>query len=140
MSLLSEGDAMVCLDARNPDVDVPSEHKNDPSLNLVLNLNFRRPIDVQKEGIFVTLSFQGRPHKCVVPFDAIWAIYEPNLKKGQVWEESLPKDINLAEQLANQGNLKPVKKIPAVKPGGKKDISVYSNRPKRYRSHLRVVK
>ena len=73
LSLLSEGDAMVCLDARQAGVDVPSGHKNDPSLNLILNLNFRRPIDIQKEGIFVTLSFQGRPHKCVVPFDAVWA-------------------------------------------------------------------
>ena len=140
LSLLSEGDAMVCLDARIPEVDVPASHKNDPSLNLILNLNFRRPIDIQKEGIFVTLSFQGRPHKCVVPFEAVWAIYDPNLKKGQVWEESLPNDINLAEQLASQGKLKTHKKPPTVKPGGKKDVPGDSNRPKRDRSHLRVVK
>lgn len=140
MSLLEEGDAMVCLDARNPDVDVPKGHKNDPSLNLILNLNFRRPIDIQKESIFVTLLFQGRPHKCVVPFDAIWAIYDPTLKKGQVWEESLPKDINLEQQLANKGKLKPKRQMPTVKQGGKKDVPDEGHRPKRDRSHLRVVK
>lgn len=139
LSLLSEGDAMVCLDARNPDVDVPAGHKNDPSLNLILNFNFRRPMDIRKDSIVVTLSFQGRPHECVVPFGAVWAIYEPNLKKGQVWEESLPKDINLADRLASQGELKINKKTSSVKPGAKRDVPGGS-RPKRDRSHLRVVK
>ncbi|GJL79718.1 MAG: hypothetical protein NPINA01_27070 [Nitrospinaceae bacterium] len=140
LSLLSEGDAMVCLDARSPDVDVPKGHKSDPSLNLILNLNFRRPIDIQREAVFVTLSFQGRPYQCVIPFDAIWAIYDPSLKKGQVWEESLPKDINLEEQLANKGKMKPARKMPSVKQGRKKSPSSEDHRPKRDRSHLRVVK
>lgn len=141
LSLLSEGDAMVCLDARHPEVDVPQGHKNDPALNLVLNLNFRRPLDIQKEGVFVTLAFQGRPHECVVPFDAIWAIYDPNLKKGQVWEESLPKDINLEEQLVGKEKLEPQRQMPTVKQGGKKDVPGESPPlKKRDRSHLRVVK
>lgn len=140
LSLLSEGDAMVCLDARHPGVDVPEGHKSDPSLNLILNLNFRRPLDIQKENVFVTLAFQGRPHECVIPFDAIWAIYDPNLKKGQVWEESLPKDINLEEQLVGKEKLKPQRQMPSVKQGGKKDVPGESPPPKKDRSHLRVVK
>jgi len=140
MGLLGEGDAMVCLDARNPDVDVPSQHKNDPSLNLIFNLNFRRPLDIRKEGIYVTLSFQGRPHPCVIPFDAVWAIYDPNLKKGQVWEESLPKDINLAEQLVQKQNAKPEKAVAKVAPGGKKERPGSPSPGKRDRSHLRVIK
>ncbi|MBT7522237.1 MAG: hypothetical protein HN646_08190, partial [Nitrospina sp.] len=51
VQLLSEGDAMVYLDARYQTVDVPSPHKNNPSLNLVFNMNFRRPFDVQETGI-----------------------------------------------------------------------------------------
>jgi stringent starvation protein B len=140
LSLLSEGDAMVCLDARHPEVDVPHGHKSDPSLNLILNLNFKRPLDIQKEGVFVTLAFQGRPHPCVVPFDAIWAIYDPTLKKGQVWEESLPKDINLEEHLVGKENMKPQRPVPSVKQGGKKNVPGKNPPAKRDRSHLRVVK
>jgi stringent starvation protein B len=161
LSLLSEGDAMICLDARLPDVDVPKEHKTNPSLNLVLNLNFRRPLDVQPEAVYVTLAFQGKPHACVIPFDAVWAVFEPALKKGQVWEESIPSDINLEEHLQGQiskdksspeklaGTGKPVptkeemksgKKPPKVLTGSKKMDSDPTPPTKRDRSHLRVIK
>jgi len=93
--LLSEGDAMVCLDARHANVDVPGAYKNNSALNLVFNLNFRRALDIQKDGIYATLVFSGRPHKCVIPFEAVWAIHDPESKKGQVWEENFPKDLQL---------------------------------------------
>ena len=83
VQLLSEGDAMVCLDARHSAVDVPNTHKDNPALSLVFNLNFRRPFDVQETGIFATLAFGGRPHKCVIPFEAVWSIHEPEVKKGK---------------------------------------------------------
>ena len=85
IQLLGEGDAMVCVDARFPNVDVPGTHKNNSALSLVFNLNFRRPFDVQEDGIYATLDFGGRPHKCVIPFEAVWGIHDPNSKKGQVW-------------------------------------------------------
>ena len=137
--LLSEGDAMVCLDARRDDVSVPKKHKDDPSLNLIFNLNFRRPIEFNEEEILVTLSFDGRPHKCVIPLDSIWAIYEPSMKKGQVWEECLPDDVDFAEQILNNGSIESGKK-PALtyKPGGRVDKP--EPPAKRDRSHLRVIK
>ena len=140
LSLLSEGDAMVCLDARQDGVVVPKAYKNDPSLNLIFNLNFRRPIDIQKEGIHVTLSFSGRPHKCEIPFDAIWAIYEPAMKKGQVWEESLPRDINLAEQILGKSQPAADKKPSPALIQGKKKAAGPSPASKKDRSHLRVIK
>lgn len=139
LSLLSEGDAMICLDARLPEVDVPKNHKDNPSLNLIINLNFRRPLDIEKEGVYVTLAFQGRPHPCVIPFDAVWAIFDPTLKKGQVWDESIPADINLEEHLARQVP-KSGKKPPQVNAGSKKAVPDKTPRPKKDRSHLRVIK
>jgi stringent starvation protein B len=137
--LLSEGDAMVCLDARRDDVSVPKKHKDDPSLNLIFNLNFRKPIEIDEDGVFVTLSFAGRPHECVIPFDAIWAIYEPAMKKGQVWEESLPDDVDFAEQILNYGQPKKSKKPSLTyKSGGRVDKP--EPPAKRDRSHLRVIK
>ena len=144
VQLLSEGDAMVCLDARHSEVDVPNTHKDNPALSLVFNLNFRRPFDVEETGIFATLAFGGRPHKCVIPFEAVWAIHEPESKKGQVWEESFPKDLKLQvganveavgpesePLLANEG--KYVSQSNTPKKG-------QSSRSKKDRSHLRIIK
>ena len=141
VQLLSEGDAMVCLDARYPDVDVPNTHKDNPALSLVFNLNFRRPFDVQETGIFATLAFGGRPHKCVIPFEAVWAIHEPESKKGQVWEGSFPKDLKL-QVGANVKEASLESEPPLIKVEVKSKISKkeQSTRSKKDRSHLRVIK
>ena len=141
VQLLSEGDAMVCLDARYPDVDVPNSHKDNAVLSLVFNLNFKRPFDVQETGIFATLSFGGRPHKCVIPFEAVWAIHEPESKKGQVWEESFPKDLKLqvgANVEAAGPESEPL--LTNVEIQSKISKKGQSSRSKKDRSHLRIIK
>jgi stringent starvation protein B len=151
--LLEEGDAMVCLDSRNEEVDVPKSHKNNSSLNLVFNLNFRHPMDITEEGIFATLAFNGRPYKCVLPFSAVWAIYDPNMKNGQVWEESIPEDMSLAGQgmknamknpTTNPAEIstespKPQTKLKAMK-SSRKPTSEPQTKGKRDRNHLWVIK
>ena len=135
--LLEEGDAMVCLDARLPEVDVPESHKNNSSLNLIFNLNFKRPIEITEEGIFASLVFNGRPHQCTLPFSAVWAIYDPKMKNGQVWEESLPTDMSLADQtILNQPKKIPLKTVKS----SSKPTKDTKNQSKRDRSHLRVIK
>ena len=135
--ILDEGDAMVCLDARLPEVDVPESHKNNSSLNLIFNLNFKRPVEITEEGIFASLVFNGRPHQCTLPFSAVWAIYDPKMKNGQVWEESLPTDMSLADQaILNQPKKIPLK---TVKSSSKPSTDT-KNQNKRDRSHLRVIK
>ena len=139
--LLEEGDAMVCLDARLPEVDVPTNQKSNPSLNLVFNLNFRRPIEINEDIISATLAFNGRPYKCWLPFEAVWAIYDPNMKNGQVWEESIPADMNLADQVLNgiTDQPKSEKKLKSLKTSSKSSQESDCKIP-RDRSHLRVIK
>ena len=141
VQLLSEGDAMVCLDARHSEVDVPNTHKDNPALSLVFNLNFRRPFDVEETGVFATLAFGGRPHKCVIPFEAVWAIHEPESKKGQVWEESFPKDLKL-QVGANVEAVGPESEplLTNVEIQSKISKKGQSSRSKKDRSHLRVIK
>ena len=141
IQLLSEGDAMVCLDARYSEVDVPNTHKDNPALSLVFNLNFRRPFDVEETGIFATLAFGGRPHKCVIPFEAVWAIHEPESKKGQVWEESFPKDLKL-QVGANVEAVGPESEplLTNVEIQSKISKKGQSSRSKKDRSHLRIIK
>ena len=141
VQLLSEGDAMVCLDARHSEVDVPNTHKDNPALSLVFNLNFRRPFDVQETGIFATLAFGGKPHKCVIPFEAVWAIHEPESKKGQVWEGSFPKDLKLQVGAnVKEASLEPEPPLMNVKISSKISKKGQSTRSKKDRSHLRVIK
>jgi len=149
--LLESGDAMVCLDARLPEVDVPKNQKSNSSLNLIFNLNFRRPIEINEDAISATLAFNGRPHKCRLPFEAVWAIYDPNMKNGQVWEESIPEDMNLADQVltgmagptgakpTEKPTAKPEKKLKSLKTSGKPAPETGPKTP-RDRSHLRVIK
>jgi len=140
LTLLEEGDAMLCIDARQEGVDVPPEHKADPALNLILNLNFRRPIDIKPEGVYVTLAFGGRPHPCIVPFDAVWAIYEPGMKKIQVWEESIPGDLDLSS-LPQARRERPPTPAPRTKTAAPaKTPGKNSSASRRDRSHLRVIK
>jgi len=145
IQLLSEGDAMVFLDARLPNVDVPASHKDNAALSLVFNLNFKRPFDVQENGIYATLAFGGRPYKCVIPFESVWSIHEPESKKGQVWEESFPKDLELKikantketdpkpEPYLEQNFNTETSQLKILKEKGK-------GLPKKDRSHLRVIK
>jgi len=141
VQLLSEGDAMVCLDARHSEVDVPNTHKDNPALSLVFNLNFRRPLDAQETGIFATLSFGGRPHKCVIPFEAVWAIHEPESKKGQVWEGSFPKDLKLQVGAnVKEASLESEPPLMKVEVQSKISKKGQSTRSKKDRSHLRVIK
>jgi len=144
--LLSEGDAMVCLDARFPTVDVPGTHKDNSALSLVFNLNFRRPFDVQEDGIYATLAFEGRPHKCVIPFEAIWAIHDPGSKKGQVWEKSFPTDLQLKVEANVDLKNTPSSDFPEVKSKKPGIIKLKNSRQakpgksKKDRSHLTVIK
>ena len=137
--ILDKGDAMVCLDARHPKVKVPKNHKNNPSLNLIFNLNFKAPIKITKDGIFSTLSFQGNSFACTIPFEAVWAIFVPSLKEGEVWDENIPKEINLPVQFSE---VRSSKKPSPIKVVSSKPISGNEKKEhsKKDRSHLRIIK
>ena len=151
-SLLEEGDAMVCLDARSKGVSVPPEHKNNHSLNLVLNLNFKRRIEVTEEGVLATLAFGGRPFHCVIPLDAIWAAYDPGSGKGQIWGDSLPPEVmqKLEKEAAQNMRKEKTRKAPKLtsvppmpKPGTSKSdtpTDPASQKEPRRKGHLRVIK
>lgn len=123
ISLLAEGDTMICFDARKKGVFVPPEHRNNHSLNLVFNLNFKRPIDVQEEAIYATLAFGGRPYSCVIPMEAIWSAYDPHSGKGQVWGDSVPR--------------KTIEKLGGIEA---ETTPSQSEKSEKRKGHLRVIK
>lgn len=142
LKLLSEGDVMICLDARRQGVRVPPQHANDPALRLILNLNFPSPIEVTAAGISAKLSFGGRRMACYVPMEALWAAFEPNSRQGMMWPDSIPPEVlaELAEQPPHavagkdrQASAEQDKGSEAASQGDKTGSE-------RRRGHLRIVK
>lgn len=91
--LLAKGDTMICLDSRHPGVQVPEHHKGKEDLRLVLNLNFRRSISTQPEGIQAELLFGGEPFLCWIPYESLWAAYNPQTGEGYLWPGQTPASL-----------------------------------------------
>ena len=147
LQLLEEGDTTLCLDARHEGVDVPRQHAHNPSLQLILNLNFPHPIHVSAEGISANLSFGGRRHACYVPMAALWAAFNPQNMQGMMWPESMPPEVqaNLAaEAKAPERNAKatPLRARQQPQPtAAQRAPEQLKDKPTPgQRGHLRVVK
>ena len=91
--MLSRGDTMICLDSRNPEVMVPTMHQGKKDLRLVMNLGFRNPIRLLPDGIRADLRFSGDLFTCWIPYESLWAVYNPNTGEGKLWPENLPQEL-----------------------------------------------
>jgi stringent starvation protein B len=163
LKLLSEGDTMLCLDARHKGVRVPPQHANNHALRLILNLNFPQPIDVTAEGVSAHLSFGGRRFACYIPMAAVWAAFHPDTMQGMMWPDSMPAEVkaDLAarqQQEAPQPSTIPSQQAttpaaPAKTPKARGRLRTVAGtskkntdedddgpQPPRQRGHLRIVK
>ncbi|MEO5363151.1 MAG: ClpXP protease specificity-enhancing factor SspB [Magnetococcus sp. DMHC-8] len=91
--LETEGRVMVCLDATRKGVEVPRRFCTDPGLMLVFNINMPQPIEILPEHLASELRFGGIPHYCVVPYTAIWSIFNPDTHHGLIWPEEMPAEV-----------------------------------------------
>lgn len=101
--LLMRGSVFIHLDARQENVVCPGWLK--PRPQLVLQVGYSMPIPifdllVDEEGISGTLSFSQCPVKCVLPWDAIYALVGED-GNGQIWADSMPAEV-IAELKAEQ--------------------------------------
>jgi stringent starvation protein B len=148
LQLLEEGDTTLCLDARYEGVEVPRQHAQNPSLQLILNLNFPHPIHVSEDGISANLSFGGRRHACYIPMGALWAAFNPQNMKGMMWSDSMPPEVqaNLAaEQEQPERNAKATplntrQRAQRVASNRQLQDQPEENSGSRKRGHLRVIK
>ncbi|WP_193771123.1 ClpXP protease specificity-enhancing factor SspB [Candidatus Magnetaquicoccus inordinatus] len=91
--LESEGRAMICLDATRKGVDVPRRFSNDPGLMLVFNVAMPQPIEILPHCVASELRFGGIPHYCVIPFTAVWSVFNPDTNHGMVWPDDMPESV-----------------------------------------------
>lgn len=102
--MLGKGDVLLCIDSRRPGVQVPKNHLNQSDLRLILNLQFRHPITLLAEGIQADLVFTGVLHHCWIPYDSLWAAFDPISGEGTLWIENLPEELQgLPESLLQGG-------------------------------------
>jgi stringent starvation protein B len=94
VGFLARGVAMVHLDARRPGVIVPPQYANDAHLRLNLSYRYSIPdLEVSDERVQATLSFGGRPFRCILPWGAVFGITSHGTGDGQVWPEDLPVEV-----------------------------------------------
>ncbi len=148
LKLLEEGDATLCLDARYEGVEVPREYADNPSLRLVLNLNFPHPIHVDEDGISANLAFNGRRFACYIPMGALWAAFEPKSMQGKMWPDSMPPEVQEGGAAEPEGKPAREAKTTPLKARQRSFKAVPDRQPQdqnetpapRKRGHLRVVK
>jgi stringent starvation protein B len=109
--LLDHGIATLHLDPRKPDVQVPQKFVAQDML--LLNFSYRYNLAdfrFDDREVVGTLTFQGAPFRCVVPWTAVFAMTNP-AREGLVWEEDLPPEVRVAAQTeaddAQSGTNKP---------------------------------
>ena len=82
------------LDPRKPGVVVPPKLRAAPGLVLRIGHDLPVPIPdlyVDDDGFSGTLSFDGQPFHCEVPWSAVFAIVSTQ-KRGAVWAEATPAE------------------------------------------------
>jgi stringent starvation protein B len=92
--LLENGMTMLHLDAREKGVCVPKEHARDQDLRLNFSYRFQlETFEIDQEKVVASLSFQGHPFLCVVPWASVFAMTSHVTDEFQVWQEDLPEEM-----------------------------------------------
>jgi stringent starvation protein B len=102
--LLGDGPILVHLDARRPGVAVPASLASDARLVLRFGYGLSPAIadlDIGDEGLSGTLSFGGVPHRCVLPWPAVYAVVSESDQRGMVWPDDVPAEaMNVPDEAA----------------------------------------
>ncbi|MCA9542956.1 MAG: stringent starvation protein B [Myxococcales bacterium] len=130
ITLLDDGMVTVHVDARLDGVDVPPHLRGD--LMLALNLSRRFQLDVFELGplaIRASLSFNGEPYPCVLPWRALWRLESRVTGEVALFEDSVPPELLAAAEASPTAEAEQAKAEPEAPPP-----------PPRGRPHLRIVK
>jgi stringent starvation protein B len=104
LAYLARGIAMVHLDARRDGVVVPPQYSMDAHLRLNLSYRYGIPdLDISDQRVQATLSFGGRPFRCIIPWGSVFGITSHGTGDGQVWPEDLPVEVvhTMADRYSN---------------------------------------
>jgi hypothetical protein len=89
--LRKRGGVNVTFDARLNGVVIPGYLHRDSMVTLLFNGCVMSDTEVTEGAVSETLSFDGCPVICVVPWYAVFSIADTD-RKGIVWEEDIPRE------------------------------------------------
>ena len=101
--LLGDGPILVHIDAQRDEISVPASFRQDPKLVLRFGYGLTPAIvdlSVDGDGIAGTLTFGGVPHRCILPWQAIYAVVSEVDQRGMVWPDDVPAAV--VEQLTSE--------------------------------------
>ena len=110
LALLEQSTVFVHLDPRSDDVRVPAGFKKQAQLVLQIGYNMVPPIpdlELGDDGIQCTLSFSKVAHRCWIPWDAVFALYDYS-QRGMVWPDDVPLEITQATRTESKPTLRAV--------------------------------
>ena len=143
LGYLSRGVAMVHLDARRSGVTVPPQYAQDAHLRLNLSYRYSIPdLEVSDERVQATLSFGGRPFRCILPWDSIFGITCQASGDGQVWPEDLPSEVKETADRRRRESARAAPARPSLSavPGGSEGRQSDPAKAPDDRPHLRLVR
>ncbi|HET6610828.1 MAG TPA: ClpXP protease specificity-enhancing factor SspB [Kofleriaceae bacterium] len=95
-SLLGDGPILVHIDSRLGGVRVPASLAGDSRLVLRFGYGLTPAIvdlSVDDDAISGTLTFGGVPDRCVVPWNAVYAVVAESTQRGMVWPDDVPATV-----------------------------------------------
>jgi stringent starvation protein B len=117
--LLGDGPILVHLDARRPGVSVPVSLASDARLVLRFGYGLTPAIadlDIGDEALSGTLSFGGVPHRCVLPWPAVYAVVSESDQRGMVWPDDVPPEaMNVPDESAPPTSSQEQSEAPSAK-------------------------
>lgn len=99
-------DVWMHLDPRRVGVVVPAHLGREPRLVLQFSRQFpvpMRDLVIDDDGVRVTLSFDRRPHRVIVPWSAVFGIVTHEARVF-VWEGDLPREESWASKPKPKSN------------------------------------
>ncbi len=91
--IIYDGSALIRVDARRAGVVVPAKYATDPDLVLDIGADMTPPIpDLHVDAVGVTgsLTFDGKPFHCVIPWSAVFGIQHTHPE--QFWPDDAPPE------------------------------------------------
>lgn len=131
--LLGEGPILVHIDATRDGVSVPAHLSGDSKLVLRFGYNLKPNIPdlhVSHHALSGTLTFGGKPFKCILPWPAVYAVVSEADQQGMVWPEDVPRV--LLQEMAKQQQVPQSGATPAV-------VGEAEEKPEQRRAHLKLV-
>ncbi len=92
-ALLEHGIVILHLDARAADVRVPPWLRDRSWLVLNFSLHFHIEDFVFDDlAVKASLSFQGTPHRCLIPWSAVFAMGSQVRDELHIWRRDVPRE------------------------------------------------